>query len=293
MYPLLFLLFLVLFCAILITVGIIPSKYVHDYNSPLNYFMYQEPNNKYSDQLVNLWVDKSWRSDGRRIPCRLESWYPESVETSRRNLVIYSHGQAEDLLTCTQFIRQLAGDMEMDVLAWDYSGYGLNDIDAFERTPEGINLTLQTIVDCAITNIGYQMDHIVFWGYSLGSGPSTHIVANLCKELTPPAGLVLFGAYTSILDVVKAKTHPEVVKLFSERWNNQKMIASITCPILLMHGQNDGMIEVSHANALHAANPNATKVILPNTGHVSFHWGEAIKEVDKWFKQHDIIVRQT
>lgn len=280
-----FLFVFVLILIALLIIGFAPSKCVTDYDSPLNFVMFQEPSARYSDQLVNLWVDKPWRSDGRRIPCHIEHGYRSDTKNENRKLILYSHGNAEDLLNCVQFTRELSLAMGMDVVCWDYSGYGLNESDKFERTPEGINLSLQTILDHLMHRKGYQLKNIILWGYSLGSGPSTHMASTLCQRETPPAGLVLFGAYSSILDVVKDMTNDKVASMFYERWNSKEIIGSVTCPILLMHGQSDGLIRYHHAEKLKEKNPNAKLVLLPNTGHTRFSWSEAVREVRRWMTE--------
>jgi pimeloyl-ACP methyl ester carboxylesterase len=283
-----FLLIIIIFVIILLAIGIVPTKCIYDYDSPLNLFMFQEPNNKYSDQLVNLWIDKSWRSDGRRIPCRIEYGYKYDTPNRERKLIVYSHGNAEDLLNCSQFIRELSESLDMDVVCWDYSGYGLNDIDRFERTPEGINLSLQTLIDHMVRQKGYDLSNIILWGYSLGTGPSTHIAASLSQRQTPPAGLILFGAYSSILDVVKDVTKQDLSKIFSERWNTKEIIGQVTIPILMMHGQSDGLIKPSHADILHTRNPKAKLVKMPLSGHTTMNYAECIKEVKRWMIEKNI-----
>lgn len=285
-----FIFILILLIVVFLVVGVIPSNCTSDYSSPLNFVMFQEPKNRYSDQLVNLWVDKPWRSDGKRIPARIEYAYTSNTPTSERKLIIYSHGNAEDLLHCVQFTQELTKNFLMDVVCWDYSGYGLNDLDKFERTPEGINLSLQTLLDHMVQQKGYDISNIILWGYSLGSGPTVHTAAKLCDNNTCPAGVILFGAYSSILDVVKDVTHEKVAQMFSERWNNREMINHITCPVLLMHGQNDGLIGYHHAETLKSAKPDAKLVGLPNTGHTRFSWSEAIKEVRKWLREEKLHV---
>lgn len=282
-----FLILLVVLVLLVVAIGINPKKLSYDFTAPLNLFLFQEPAASYSDQLVNLWVKKTWRTDGRRIPCRLET----ATKNLEKFLIIYSHGNAENLLTCSQFIRELSEQTQMDVLAWDYSGYGLNEGDAFERSPEGINLSLQTIVDHMTDQHGhgYSIDRILFWGYSLGTGPSTHAAAGLCSTGHKPAGLVLVGAYASILDVVKDQTNEQVSAWFTERWSTKDVIASVTVPILLLHGQSDGLINVQHAHVLHERNPRAKEVVLPNTGHTKFHWGECVKAVKLWLTNEEIV----
>ena len=208
----LFILFLTII-VLLFSLTLISDKVSVDSRSPLNLAIYQEPKNGYTKNLINHWVDKDWRSDRKQIPCLIERGYADSVPEEERSLIIYSHGNAEDILLCSQFIRKLSMDLKCDVLCWDYSGYGLNDIDSFERSAEGINLSLQTVINSMLSK-GYQMKNTIIWGYSLGTGPSIHNTARLCSEGVnqPPKCLILFGAYSSILDVVRDITKRYISK---------------------------------------------------------------------------------
>lgn len=291
MHFLSFAFFVLVILAVLFVVGAIPQKIWTDYDSPLNLFVYQEPKATYTDQLVNLWVNKGWRSDGERIPCRLEQSATLTTPNSERLLVLYSHGNAENLLTCAQFVRELSERLETDVVAWDYSGYGLNKSDRFERSPEGVNLTLKTVYDHVTGELGYAPDRVILWGFSLGSGPSVALAAQLSQSQRPPAALVLFGAYASILDLVKEHTSPEVASLFTERWDSKRNIKAVACPILLLHGQNDGLIPARHAEILRAANPKAKKILFPNCGHTKFGFADCVMHVRKFLTEQNIIYK--
>lgn len=292
-FGLLFTLLLVAAVVLVAVFGISPANVATDIQSPLNMVMFQQPSHRYSDQLVNLWIEKPWRSDGKRLPCRIEKGYDPEVPTSERTLVLYSHGNAEDLMYCAQFLRELAHKLGVDVMSWDYSGYGLNDTDKNERSMKGINLSLKTILDeMTSSRQGYRMDNIVMWGYSLGSGPTVALAAELCRKETPPAAVVLFGAYSSIIDVVKDKVGDKVASFFDARWDNAFEIQSVSCPVLIMHGQSDGLIGYHHAEKLKKSQPQAKMVLLPNTGHTQFSWGDAIKEVKGWLDQEQLILQR-
>lgn len=250
--------------------------------APFNFIMFQQPKSGYTDQLVNLWVDKPWRVDGKRIPCRWEQSYDQDTTPyADRTLIVYSHGNAEDLLQCMQFLQKMAHGMQCDVVGYDYSGYGLNEADHFERSTEGVNLTLQTVVDRMVTQ-GYRRQNIILWGYSLGTGPSLHMAAAMCQNQNPPRCVILLAPYSSILDVVKDVVPESVASIFEERWNNVHSIAKVTCPILILHGQSDGMISHQHSERLIKQQPNAKLILMPNTGHTQFSWPETIKEVRSW-----------
>lgn len=253
-----------------------------DYRSPLNFIMFQQPKTGYTDQLVNQWIPKPWRMDGTRIPSRIEFGYPENVPNQDRLLILYSHGNAEDLLKCMQFMRNITDELDADVMTWDYSGYGLNEADSFERSAEGVNLSLATVIKYMTEEKNYCMSNIVLWGYSLGSGPTLRAAADLCQKQQPPKAVILLGPYSSILDMIKEKTSESVATWFSERWDNKNSIAQVTCPILIMHGQSDGLIPHHHSKKLVGVQPAAKLVLLPNTGHTQFLWPEVIQQVRTW-----------
>jgi pimeloyl-ACP methyl ester carboxylesterase len=234
------------------------SGYPSDVHQPLNYILFQEPRNRYSNQLVNLWVAKPG-DPVNRIPCTLEQASGFSLEN--RKLLIYSHGNGEHLGSCQPLVNYLAQHLSFDVLAYDYSGYGLNKFDSNERTAAGVNQTLRAVFDEAL-KLGYKSQNVTLLGYSLGSGPSTALAASLANEDRELGGLVLLAAYASIKDVIADKSH--------------KSIAAI------VHGANDSLIKFDHALRLHEASPGSTLVTLPATGHCDFQWVDLVEAISKW-----------
>lgn len=252
-----------------ILIILVPHNIKCDYKSPLNMLLFQEPSLKYNQHFVNEWVEKPWQQDGSRIPCLIEYFYAESVVTPNRTLVIYSHGNAENLLTCSRFLRDLSNDLQVDTMAYEYSGYGLNTIDEFERSADGVNITLKTVVDHMLQK-GYLPSNIILMGYSLGSGPTL----NVASEFNKLKGVVLVGAFTSVVAVVENLFNAQIANLFEERWNNLSVISKLSCPILIMHGKMDKIIPSNHANQLSTRNNNTKLIIMPNVGHTIFDWKE-------------------
>lgn len=271
---------------------LVPQSSSVSRESLLDKVVFRSPGvNRYSEQWVNLWVPKVWCTDHPtpRIPCRVEYGYRDSVHKAQRKLILYSHGNAEDLMSCAQFLRELSERLAMDVVTWDYAGYGLNALTPWERTVEGVNVSLKTVLDALLAQ-GYLLKNVLLWGYSLGTGPSTALAASLSHQNEPLCGLILFGAYSSILDVVKDHAPAWMVAWFAERWNSQEAIAAVKYPILLMHGQSDGLIPACHSERLYRAAPaqQAKLVLFPNVGHTQFSWAEAMKEVCRWLQEKQI-----
>lgn len=278
-----FILFLCLLLVLLLVITGSSDKCLTDFNSPLNFIMFQEPRNKYSSQLVNVWVDKKWTDDGDRIPCYLELHNSESDDKEAdRTLIIYSHGNGENLLNCTQFSRELATSLNADVLSYEYSGYGINKYNKFERTAEGINLTLKTVYEHMITTKNYKSSNIILWGYSIGSGPSLELASSLSKTSQAVKGVILLGAFTNVKTIIRENTHDKIADMFSERWDNLSTIRKVSCPILLLHGEHDTFIPVTHSTQLKNANTNAKLQILPSASHANFNWDLIIEKVVQW-----------
>lgn len=254
--------------------AISPRSPLVDVDSPLNMALFRAPQQSYTDQLVNVWVEKTWIHTGQRIPCRLEK-YKASNDTPY--LIIYSHGGTENLLSCTPFMREASRALQTDILSWEYSGFGLNNAEKYERSAEGVNLTLRTVVSYALDTLGYKQ--IILWGSALGVGPTLAIAS---EGISSVRGVICFASFTSVLEVVRDWTHQKVADMFEERWDNRTAISKVMCPILLLHGKNDSTIHANHSEELKRAQPNADLVLLAKTTHTSFDWAEVLHHVARW-----------
>ena len=113
--------------------------------------------------------------------------------------VLFSHGNAEDLGMMYNRMRELARVLQVNVMAYDYTGYGHST-----GTPSE---------DMCYRNIeaayGYLRDvrgilpsQIILYGRSLGSGPSCHLAAKSAREGQSVAALILHSPFLSVYRVV-------------------------------------------------------------------------------------------
>ena len=259
-----------------------PSRCWSDLHAPLNFCMYQQRAHAYAPDVVDVWIPKPWRPRDKGIPCTWET-YPDATYA-----VLCSHGNAEDLQTCSRMHRDMCQDLKLNVLGWDYSGYGLNQETYFERSVDGINMSLRTLYEWLRREQGFASEHIIVWGYSLGTGPTLDLAAYVCRDLRATlGGVILVSAYTSILDTAEEWAGAWVKKCFAERWDNRTAIGAVTCPVLLMHGQHDKLIPAQHSKTLlNLAPGDAVLTLFPNVGHTSFRWSETRVVVQRWLKKH-------
>ncbi len=119
-----------------------------------------------------------------------------------------------------------------------------------------------------LASLGVAAQDIFVYGESLGSGVAVQVAAE-----KPCAGLILDAPYTSIVETA-ASQYPwlPVRTVLLDRYESDKHIANVRCPVLVIHGEKDDIIPVSMGRAIFAkANEPKKLVTFPNAGHAD-HW---------------------
>ena len=148
-------------------------------------------------------------------------------------LLIYSHGNGEDIGTARPFL-ELFQRRGISVLAFDYPGYGTS---GGKPSEAGCYAAIQAAYAHAVGKLAYNPAQITLYGRSLGSGPSTWLA-----QREPVKGLILDGAFTSTFRVLT-----EIKLLPFDRFDNYARLPEVKCPILIIHGTEDQTVPFSHA----------------------------------------------
>lgn len=169
-------------------------------------------------------------------------------------LLIYSHGNGEDIGTARPFL-ELFQKRGISVLAFDYPGYGTS---GGEPSEPGCYAAIEAAYTYAVGELKYRPSSITLYGRSLGSGPSTWLA-----QREPVKGVILDGAFTSTFRVLT-----EIKLLPWDRFDNFARLPEIDCPILLVHGTEDQTVPFSHAqrNWKRIEGPRQ-KLFLEGAGH--------------------------
>jgi fermentation-respiration switch protein FrsA (DUF1100 family) len=122
----------------------------------------------------------------------------------------------------------------------EYPGYGIYRNE--EADSETIQLNAQIVYDFVTQSLKYDSKDLILFGRSMGSGPACHL-ASLCK----PSSLILLSPYTSLKDAVKTLLGTIPSMLVRDRFQNVEVIKRVTCPTLIVHGQNDRLIPFTHS----------------------------------------------
>lgn len=255
------------------------SRITSDIMNPLNFALHQEPRVSYPPQFVNLWIDKCFSESSCSIPCRLE-------RANSDKLIIFAHGNSSNILTCWPLVCMLRDELHVNVLSFDWSGYGLNTYSTYERSAEGMNATLLAVFKFMtgktriIPDKVFQPSQIVIMGQDVATGPCLHVTS----ELNNIQRLVLLSPFSSILDLVRDKSKgllghesaAQFTTMFTERWNNIKAIKTLRVPTLIIHGKYDQTIPVKHSQKLKQANPEMTTLVETEHQHDSILWSELV-----------------
>ena len=101
---------------------------------------------------------------------------------------------------------------------------------------------------------------VAILGRSLGTGLATRLARDVKPDL-----LVLVSPYASLLRLAR-EHYPSMPRaLFKYPLESDRLIAAVTSPVLILHGRNDALIPVAHAQARGAACGGGAE-LLPGDG---------------------------
>ena len=184
----------------------------------------------------------------------------------RRNAtqtILFSHGNAEDLGMMYNRMKDLAMVLGVNILAYDYTGYGLsipgpahgngspnnhgtsgvgndNENDNTNNVEGPSENMIYRNIEAAyryLTQTRKIPPHqIILYGRSLGSGPSCYLAAKSALNGNSVGGLILHSPFLSVYKVV-ADLNGLDMGLVGDMFHNEKRARNIRCPTLIIHGK--------------------------------------------------------
>lgn len=142
------------------------------------------------------------------IPCL---YYQGSQHNNK--LMVYFHGNGEDITGCYNFLRNLCFHLNMSVLAVEYPGYSVYEGIA---SSEQIEKDACTVVSFLCDRIGFDIRNLMVVGRSIGSGPAVHVAS-----IFNVGGLVLLSPFLSLCEVVSDLYGKMASNLLKQRFNNK------------------------------------------------------------------------
>ncbi|GMI89303.1 ABHD17 (Alpha/Beta Hydrolase Domain-containing Protein 17)-like Acyl Protein Thioesterase 8 [Hibiscus trionum] len=156
-----------------------------------------------------------------------------------RLTLLYSHGNAADLGQMHELFVELRSHLRVNIMSYDYSGYG-----GSSGKPSEINTyhDIEAVYNCLKKEYGIKQEDLIVYGQSVGSGPTLHLASRL-KKL---GGVVLHSAILSGLRVL----YPVKMTFWFDIFKNIDKIRHVNCPVLVIHGTDDDIVDLSHGKRL-------------------------------------------
>jgi fermentation-respiration switch protein FrsA (DUF1100 family) len=166
-------------------------------------------------------------------------------------VIIYFHGNGGALNLRVQRFAKLAAE-GFGVVGVSYRGYG-----GSSGMPSEQGLIADGIAAYEFTAKLYSPARIALWGESLGSA-----IAIAVASEAPVAKLVLETPFTSAADVgASIYFFLPVRLLMKDQFRSDLRIARVKAPILILHGERDGVVPIGFGERLYEMIPGRKKFV--------------------------------
>ncbi|KAM3244666.1 hypothetical protein ACQJBY_056152 [Aegilops geniculata] len=202
---------------------------------------------------------------------------------SARLTLLYSHGNAADLGQMLGLFMELRSHLRVNIMCYDYSGYG-----ASTGKPSEYNTyyDIEAVYDCLKKEYGIGQEDLILYGQSVGSGPTLHLASRLEKL----RGVVLHSGILSGIRVL----YPVKVTLWFDIFKNIDKIKQVECPVLVIHGTADDIVDFSHGKRLwELAKEKYEPLWVKGGGHCNLEtYPEYIRHLRKFVNAMEKLARE-
>ena len=185
--------------------------------------------------------------------------------------LLFSHGNSSNLANVVPLLFLFVDILGVNVVAYDYSGYGRSSGYA---TEDAVYDNIDSLIPELAEVHGIPETELVLFGKSLGSAPSIHAASKFSV-----AGLIVESGFISCLSVPLNFKFVESLKPY-DVFHNLDKIKEVKCEQLIIHGKLDRIVPFHHAETLTTHDhPNRTLAYFEDAGHCDI----LIKNPEKYF----------
>ncbi|XVF71593.1 hypothetical protein PTKIN_Ptkin12aG0050900 [Pterospermum kingtungense] len=153
--------------------------------------------------------------------------------------LLYSHGNAADLGQMFELFVELCNRLRVNLMGYDYSGYGQS---TGKPTECNTYSDIDAAYKCLKEQYGVKDEQLILYGQSVGSGPTV----DLASRLPNLRGVVLHSPLLSGMRVL----YPVKRTYWFDIYKNIDKIGAVNCPVLVIHGTADEVVDCSHGKQL-------------------------------------------
>lgn len=176
--------------------------------------------------------------------------------------LLYSHGNTSNIYERYDKIKNLAELFKINVIAYDYRGYGLSN--GIPST-NGLYIDIMAIWE-HLFKLNIQSDNVILYGESLGCPPTLY----LGTHITGFKSIILVAGFSSLRNIVW-DLHPYLIFMVFGEFDNMKMIKQLdkNIPVYIIHSKTDEVAYYHHAHKLlaHGNHLNYCKLLTIRGKH--------------------------
>ena len=174
---------------------------------------------------------------------------------------IWFHGNAGNISHRLENLMLLHRQLGVNIFLFDYRGYGRSDGKVSE---DGTYRDAVGALDYILSRQDINPEKIIYFGRSLGAGVAVELATR-----RQPYGLILESSFTSVKDMAK-KAFPLIplYLLVHTKYDSLSKMGQVACPTLILHGDEDEIVPVSHAQKLYDATAGPKELyLIPGASH--------------------------
>lgn len=185
-----------------------------------------------------------------RVPCLFMPY------DSARFVILFLHGNADDLGRCRNFCLSLREQFQVYVMAVEYPGYGI--CPGGPADERGLTDNALAAFRFLRETLRWPLDSILVFGRSIGCSPALSIAVYF--EI---GGLILVSPMLSLRAAARSFAGPLGPLVLHERFNNLERMAFLRSPLLIVHGEKDTLIPATHGAELFRACKTRKLLVRP------------------------------
>ncbi|KAK4712337.1 hypothetical protein R3W88_006850 [Solanum pinnatisectum] len=170
--------------------------------------------------------------------------------------VLYSHGNAADLGQMYELFIELSHLLRVNLMGYDYSGYGQS---TGKPSEQNTYADIEAAYRCLEETYGVKEEDVILYGQSVGSGPTL----DLASRLSRLRAVVLHSPILSGLRVMYAVKRT----YWFDIYKNIDKIPLVECPVLIIHGTADDVVDCSHGKQLFELSKQKYEPLWVKTGN--------------------------